>query len=190
MPLALRTELNPDDLSKDDLLRYRLTHAALGFTTETAELFCGKDNINELEELGDLSWYLALPTNLLQGMRLPLKLGEGPLRNPWDTSVEVQLQANLGHLVRLAGELADFSKRFTYYRKDPDWSQVQFTVSQAWMAVIKAVKLRDGDFQQVLDANIAKLKSRYPDRFTCKLAVQRNVAKERKVLEQHIGKTE
>lgn len=183
VPAALRTELNPKQIKGDALTLRRLRHAAVGFTTETAELFTGMDQINEKEEIGDLAWYLAVATDLVWQKRLRLTLSEGPLRIMPDTSVELQKTANQGHLVRLAGELCDYAKRWEFYKKEPDWNQIQFTVSQAWMAIIKAAKLRDGDFQQVLDGNIAKLKARYPIRFETKLACERNLKTERSVLE-------
>lgn len=188
VPLALRTELNPGGIKGDKLVLRRLRHSALGFTTETAEFFTGLDRVNTLEECGDLAWYLAVAADLVWQKNLTLKLAEGPLRIMPDTTIELQQTANAGHLVRLSGELCDYVKRWEFYKKEPDWHQVGFTVSCAWMAVHKAVSLHGGDFEQVLGANVAKLRTRYPDRFTCELAVKRNVKQERKVLEQHMKK--
>lgn len=98
--------------------QYRMLHAACGLITEAVEFLetvadsitAGKpiDPVNVMEELGDTSWYSAIPMNLY-GLTIP----------------------------------------------------------------------------QILAANIAKLKARYPAKFDLEKAVNRDLAAERKVLEQH-----
>lgn len=54
-----------------------------------------------------------------------------------------------------------------------------------WYEAI-AVDALGGDFQQILERNIAKLKARFPDKFTNENAINRDLDKERAILE---GKT-
>lgn len=55
-----------------------------------------------------------------------------------------------------------------------------------WYQAI-AVDALGGDFQQILERNIAKLKARFPDKFTNENAINRDLDTERSILE---GKTE
>lgn len=184
VPLALRTELNPSDIVGEQLVSRRLLHAALGVGTEVAELACGLDSTNELEELGDTAFYLALGTDLLTGKGYGISI----LARDVVPREKTSASGNLMDLVRLSGDLLDFAKRDVFYRKTPEWHKVQYTIQELWRATFLAMVLRNGNIQGVLNANIAKLKVRYPDKFSCELAVNRNTEQERKVLEAHILK--
>lgn len=52
-----------------------------------------------------------------------------------------------------------------------------------WYEAI-AVDTLGGDFQQLLEKNIAKLKARFPDKFTSENAIVRDLDKERSILEE------
>jgi NTP pyrophosphatase (non-canonical NTP hydrolase) len=52
-----------------------------------------------------------------------------------------------------------------------------------WYEAI-AVDTLGGDFQQLLEKNIAKLKARFPDKFTSENAIVRDLEKERSILEE------
>lgn len=183
VPKALRTELNPKKFKGDALVMRRLTHAAMGVVTEIAELAGGLDTIHELEELGDTAFYLALATDVLAKKKMKVKIENAPVHH----NKAGDKATNLLHLVRASGDLTDFCKRWIHYSKEPDWNAVQFTVQELWKATFKAVLLRGGDIQTCLDANIHKLKVRYPDKFTTALAVKRDLQQERKVLEKHMA---
>lgn len=51
-----------------------------------------------------------------------------------------------------------------------------------WYEAI-AVDATNGDFQQILERNIAKLKARFPNKFTTEDAINRDLTKERNILE-------
>jgi NTP pyrophosphatase (non-canonical NTP hydrolase) len=51
-----------------------------------------------------------------------------------------------------------------------------------WYQAI-AVDALDGDFEEILTKNIAKLKARFPDKFTSEKAIERDLTKERNILE-------
>lgn len=52
-----------------------------------------------------------------------------------------------------------------------------------WYEAI-AVDALGGDFEQLLNKNIAKLKARFPDKFTSENAIVRDLEQERKILEE------
>lgn len=54
----------------------------------------------------------------------------------------------------------------------------------SWYTAILLDQL-GGDWEKLLNANIAKLKARYPEKFTSQDAIERDVDNERKVLEQN-----
>lgn len=51
-----------------------------------------------------------------------------------------------------------------------------------WYQAI-AVDALEGDFEEILTRNIAKLKARFPDKFTSENAIERDLTKERDILE-------
>jgi hypothetical protein len=58
-----------------------------------------------------------------------------------------------------------------------------------WYSAI-AIDATNGNWSQILETNIAKLKHRYPDKFTSENAINRDVVAERKILEKNEFSTE
>lgn len=83
-----------------------------------------------------------------------------------------------------AGELMDVFKKHEFYGKPIDRVNVMEEVGDlAWYL---ALLCRYGNFtlEECAEANIRKLRARYPDKFSKENAIERNTAKERKVLEE------
>ena len=60
--LALRTEArNPEHTQAD-----RWNHGVLGFITEHQEFFAARGSVEEVEEFGDLMWYVAVLADIAQ----------------------------------------------------------------------------------------------------------------------------
>lgn len=81
------------------------------------------------------------------------------------------------------GELQDTIKKYIFYGKELDTVNIEEELGDIfWYTAIicKSLKL---DFQTIMEKNIAKLKKRYPEKFTEDRAINRNLSVERSVLE-------
>ena len=82
-----------------------------------------------------------------------------------------------------AGELLDALKKHIYYNKELDKVNISEEIGDVlWYAALLCNCL-EIDMQDVMDTNIAKLKARYPEKFDEDKAENRNLKKERRVLE-------
>jgi len=83
-----------------------------------------------------------------------------------------------------AGELMDQMKKFVFYGKDLDLANVKEEVGDAmWYLAILCNSL-NVNFEEIWEMNIAKLKARYPEKFDEEKALNRDLEKERKILEK------
>ena len=93
------------------------------------------------------------------------------------------LHASMG-LVTEAGEFQDALKKHLFYGKNLDKVNLREEIGDIlWYCAI-ALKALDSDFESVMATNIAKLKMRYPDKFTEESAIIRDIDKEREILEK------
>lgn len=83
-----------------------------------------------------------------------------------------------------AGELADVFKKNLAYGKEIDWINVQEEISDIMWYISGLCNINNFDLEKMLENNIAKLKARYPNKFTSEDAINRNLEKERKILEE------
>lgn len=82
-----------------------------------------------------------------------------------------------------AGELMDALKKFIFYGKDLDIINIKEEISDCfWYIALMCDNLKIS-FEEIWELNIKKLAARYPDKFTEKDALNRNLKKERKILE-------
>lgn len=92
------------------------------------------------------------------------------------------LHASMG-LVTEAAEFQDALKKHIFYNEELDKPNLKEEIGDIlWYCAI-ALESLETDFDSVMQTNINKLKSRYPDKFTEKLANNRDLDKERKILE-------
>ena len=80
------------------------------------------------------------------------------------------------------GELQDQYKKYIAYGKQLDLINVQEEVGDLMWYIINLCTMLDFDLEKILDQNIAKLKTRYPEKFTEHQALNRNLDDEHKVL--------
>lgn len=172
---AIRTESL--DLFKVE--RPRLLHAVLGVITETMELIQNTDHINEIEEVGDIYWYLAIGADELKTSFEDLKLlSQYQVQQLRDMDEE-----DAGITVALTvHELADVLKRASFYGVSLD--EVRLARAFGNILMILAAIEEAGEFTaaEAQERNIAKLRKRYPDRFTTEAAVNRDLAAEHEAL--------
>lgn len=92
------------------------------------------------------------------------------------------LHASMG-LVTEAGEFQDAIKKHLYYGRELDTVNLKEELGDLiWYCAI-ALEALGTDFESVMQTNIDKLSARYPEKFTEELAENRDLEKERAILE-------
>jgi|DEB0MinimDraft_6_1074348.scaffolds.fasta_scaffold55822_3 NTP pyrophosphatase (non-canonical NTP hydrolase) len=92
------------------------------------------------------------------------------------------LHAGLG-VATEAAEIADILKKHVYYGKPLDKTHLKEEIGDVLYYLAIAIDALDSDFQTLKDANIAKLKTRYPDGFEKNKALKRDVEAEYRAME-------
>lgn len=140
------------------ILLTRLNHAALGITTEIEELISHTGVGNYAEELGDIAWYCAV------------------IQNCYPNEVFVGQPTESRTLTFWGAEVVDVVKRSIYYGVEVDRPRLFKAVSQILARLATEYDILG---HNLLDANIVKLRKRYPDlAFTSNHAINRDVPKE------------
>lgn len=86
-------------------------------------------------------------------------------------------------LVTESAEIADVVKKKIRDNKPLDEVNIKEEVSDLLWYCGRILTLLGTSFEEVMQMNVDKLKTRYPDGFSEAAGINRNVAKERKVLE-------
>jgi NTP pyrophosphatase (non-canonical NTP hydrolase) len=153
-----------------------LIHGALLLADEYIELTDALDNcdrVNALEECSDLCWSVALIAN---------HINIDPFQSP-DTIGETKPIDNIKYFVGKV--VSEIKGAYAYGRKIPaaEFEMHLLCIIDSVSVLAERLGSSLGD---VLELNIAKLSSRYPDRFTPELANNRDSDREREVLEQNV----
>jgi len=82
-----------------------------------------------------------------------------------------------------SGELMDCFKKNLAYGKEIDWVNVQEEIGDMMWYIANFCTLNGFDFYRIIENNIEKLRTRYPEKFTEESANNRDLQAERKVLE-------
>lgn len=98
-----------------------------------------------------------------------------------DSSVLDNVHMLLG-MVTEVGELADVYKKNIAYKKPVDYINVKEEIGDVMWYIANFCSLNNFDLEEILKNNIAKLRSRYPEKFTEQHATNRNLEKERDIL--------
>lgn len=88
-----------------------------------------------------------------------------------------------------AGELLDIIKKNVYYDKPVDFPNLNEELGDLMWYVAIICHAADFNFEAILNTNINKLRTRYPDKFTNEYALNRNLTKEREGLENDLATT-
>lgn len=164
--LALRTA-PPFKFRQIEPIQDFLVHGVMGLATEIAEIVEDRDNeLNVLQEIGDVMWYCSL---ICSGLGVDL----GDL-----ASYPVRKDHQLTDLISFLGSATDCVKRHVYYKLKLDEDLLIKSVAN-----IKSIvdSLSGERFEQCLSMNIEKLKIRYPKKFDAVEAESRNLDAESKV---------
>ena len=163
-----------------------LLHGAMGLVTEASELvenYDGTkqhDSINVFEELGDVTWYLSIAQREL-GFELPddffNDIEEEDLLEEYGTLYCLDL-------INASSNLLDYHKKMLFYGKpleEETYKEFFFKVVEALKVIIN---LEGFNIEDIHERNIAKLKARYGEKFSSESALNRDLEKERDVLEK------
>jgi NTP pyrophosphatase (non-canonical NTP hydrolase) len=104
---------------------------------------------------------------------------KSPLRCP----IDVDIEHGIIGIASEAGELLDALKKHIYYGKQIDSVNVKEELGDLFFYAALLCRHFGWTFEEIQQQNIAKLKARYPDKFTQDKALNRDLTKERKVLE-------
>lgn len=155
----------------------KLLHATIGILTEMEEILDNYseikvlDPVNILEEIGDVTWYLAI-----LGREYDLILPKSNIKseNPEKTIMS---------LIKKTLKILDFLKKKLYYNKEIDDDLFIEITNSILLDTIEYMNYYEIDIHKSFDINIEKLKERYGDKFTSDKAINRNLEKERQILE-------
>lgn len=95
----------------------------------------------------------------------------------------IDLQHAALGMVTESAEFADMLKKHLFYGKPLDEVNLSEEIADNLWYCAMALRALGTDFETVMERNIAKLKARYPEKFTEELAENRNLEKERAILE-------
>lgn len=183
-----------DQNGRPSQLLSHLDHAAKGMNTEQGELddmlkkhlIYGKpfDDVNVLEECGDVLWYVALALRAID-------VEMGML---WPPRVPTFPPSLITKLMRIDSAVKDMNRAQAMLNFDLELYRagvigeggigVLATSSKMLDAVNAALVACGYTMEQAMDRNIAKLMKRYPDKFTSEAALNRDLDGERATLEQ------
>ncbi len=82
-----------------------------------------------------------------------------------------------------SGEMLDQLKRVIFYGKALDVVNVKEEIGDLMWYIAILIRELDLDFEEILSLNIDKLKARFPEKFTEDKALNRDLSKERNILE-------
>jgi hypothetical protein len=155
-----------------------LLHAVMGILTELEELIINHDEeydgTNVLEEVGDITWYLAI-------------IGR-EYNMDWDPDEPSQFitpskSDSIMKMLKSGLRLLDVLKKKIYYNKPMD---DQYIIDETRILMRNLVFYMGNDkttFNSCFAVNIAKLRHRYGDKFTSERAINRDLETERNILE-------
>lgn len=87
-------------------------------------------------------------------------------------------------IVTESGELSDCFKKHMAYNKPIDWANVREEVGDLMFYIASFCRINNLNLQNIIDTNVKKLESRYPEKFTQEKAINRNTERERQILEE------
>ena len=163
-----------------------LAHMSLGLGSELNELFdanINQDSENTFEELGDIYWYLSNEIYLLKyKFDIPdMILNYSP---EMVNNVDISKVRDLATLISINNDLI---KKMFAYRKDKVKPQIVdeliVNISDLQIALSLECIGYNFDEEKIMERNIAKLSARYPEKFTQEDSIDRDLDKERDILE-------
>jgi NTP pyrophosphatase (non-canonical NTP hydrolase) len=171
----IRAALRTESLEHFKVDNPRILHAVIGLSTELHEVLLSTDDLNEVEEIGDLLWYLAIFADEVEASFDEMKLlAQETLPDVVTSEPQVLLWA--------IAEALNLQKRALFYGVPLDELQITRYLGRTLIILEKALVDAGHSLKMAMDANIAKLQKRYPEKFTPEAAVERDIEAEIQVL--------
>ena len=161
-----------------------LLHASMGLMTEVVELIENYDlskkydKTNIEEEIGDCCWYFSI---ILRELNLDYDFIKSKTLEP--VHEKDRLVYNI-RLIKRTAQLLDYHKKMMFYGKPLDEQVYTELFSKIAGVFLMIVLVEDLKVDKIFDKNIAKLKARYGEKFNEEKALNRNIDKERNILEK------
>lgn len=175
---AIRTESL--DLFKVD--NPRILHAVVGINTETGELLLADGDINEVEEVGDILWYIAVFAHEIEASFDELELLGRMEIDEQDLNIDA-----IQTLLQMACDCLDLQKRALFYGVPLDEVKLARKIGVILILLRKGLEGDGYTLEQAMEANIAKLTKRYPGKFTTEAAINRDVVSELEELKSRLS---
>jgi hypothetical protein len=166
------------DLSKD------FTHAVLGIITESHEYLTATDEVNAIEEAGDLAFYLTALKQVLNDISPTDEVAFDTLTD----AAFARMGAEDFQIMNTFVEWLDLAKRWVGYGKAPTMTTTELLAEAAALVgfVVEHGAAEHTPMEVILKTNVEKLLKRYNGMaFNAERAVNRDLPAERKVLETH-----
>jgi hypothetical protein len=146
----------------------QLAHAILGIDSEIGEVLKAEDDLENLgEELGDVMWYLSLGCDAMNFHLSDISDKKGFSDDPFR---DLQVSASA---------LTDYFKRHLFYKTEIDSSKMVQLFEDIYLCLDDiSTRFTDKPLKEWLSPNIAKLKARYPEKFSEEAAVNRDTKTE------------
>lgn len=157
----------------------KVLHGVVGILTEADELLenynegKGFDGVNALEELGDITWYTAIlfrEFDFLSYQEVTVQ----KVDNPFKTSISILSDGT---------KLLDMMKKKLYYNKELKQEDFKVYSYRILSNVLGLCQYYNINIKDVYQRNIDKLRARYGEKFSSEKAINRDLDKERKILE-------
>jgi uncharacterized protein YabN with tetrapyrrole methylase and pyrophosphatase domain len=177
---TMRSSLNPQ-------ANLELVHATLGLVSEYFELakaVSKRNKTNLLEEIGDIIWYTSCGLHALKADYTELDMTRAPIGiNTYDPN-EVVIGIAIAQHTENIDMMADALKAYLMYNREykREWWLERF---REVLLAVQVIGLMHGiTLEQATLKNNAKLRARYPEKFTEEAANNRNTEKELSALNQ------
>lgn len=185
LPLAektLSTQFNCEEEFYQKIL-----HAVVGSLTEVEEILDNYSDgvlMNDLnkqgsvaEESADIFWYLSI---LFRELNIDNVNSDRNLLENIDISKPFN---TLISFTKISLKFLDLLKKKIYYNKDIDRNEMIDLSSKMYLILSAYCNHYNTNIGNILDKNIAKLKSRYGEKFSSERAINRDLETERNILE-------
>lgn len=159
--------------------KLNLAHMVLGIGSETEEVYKAaveNDFIGIGEEIADKFWYIA---NYCSFRNIDFQY----LYDTRNEFTEEAWEANSEVEVIKFSKLQDYIKKYIAYNKPIDPKLELNALRGIVWSLTEVISNYNADLNVLLERNIAKLKARFPEKFTEEAALNRNLVKERSILE-------
>jgi len=109
----------------------------------------------------------------------------------WTGNTCAKLDSNLMDNIHMilgmateVSELQDIFKKHIAYKKDIDWVNAKEELGDLLFYVASFCRINNFSLDEIIETNVKKLESRYPNNFTEYHALNRDLDKEREILEK------